>query len=64
MNNLTPRQRQITEFISLGKNNPEIGQKLGISPRTVGKHLENIFQAVHVQSRTELAAKWHQTLPF
>ncbi len=60
MDNLTQRQRQVAELISAGKNNQEIGMELGISPRTVGKHLENVFETIHVQSRTELAAKWHQ----
>ena len=61
INSLTKRQQQVTELISTGKNNIEIALELGISPRTVGKHLENIFETIHVQTRTELAAKWHQT---
>lgn len=60
MNHLTRRQRQVAELISTGKSNREIAQQLGISPRTVGKHLENIFQILQVKSRTELASQWHQ----
>ncbi len=35
-----------------GKIDPEIGELLGISRRTVEKHLENIYQKLGVETRT------------
>jgi len=31
---ITPRQRQVIELIAQGLSNVEVGQELGISPRT------------------------------
>jgi DNA-binding CsgD family transcriptional regulator len=52
---LTRRQRQVVELVASGKTNVEIAADLHISPRTVGKHLEQIFTAVDVTNRTALA---------
>lgn len=52
---LTRRQREVVELVATGKTNMEIGASLGISPRTVGKHLEQIFAALRVNNRTALA---------
>lgn len=54
---LTPRQREVVEQVSLGKTNQEIADELHISPRTVGKHLEQIFAVVDVRTRTALASR-------
>ncbi len=40
-----------------GKTNKEIGVILELSPRTVQKHLEHIYQKIYVESRTAAAAK-------
>jgi DNA-binding CsgD family transcriptional regulator len=53
---LTPRQRQVVEWVAAGKTNLEISAGLKISPRTVGKHLENIFTALQINNRTALTA--------
>jgi DNA-binding CsgD family transcriptional regulator len=42
--------------VSEGKTNVEIGTILHSSPRTVGKHLERIFEKLDVDTRTAAAA--------
>jgi DNA-binding CsgD family transcriptional regulator len=48
---LTRRQREIMEWTSEGKTSAETGKILGISPRTVEKHLEAIFERLGVENR-------------
>jgi DNA-binding CsgD family transcriptional regulator len=49
---LTPREREILRWLREGKRNGEIGVILGISGRTVGKHLEHVFEKLGVETRT------------
>jgi two-component system, NarL family, response regulator DegU len=51
------RERQVLAQVIKGKTNQEIGLLLGISDKTVEKHLESIFRKLDVSSRTE-AAVW------
>ena len=43
-------------WISRGKANREISEILGISPRTVNKHLEQVFAKMGVENRASAAA--------
>ena len=52
---LTSREAQVLMWIARGKTNREIGQILGISPRTVNKHLEQVFLKINVDNRTSAA---------
>jgi DNA-binding CsgD family transcriptional regulator len=54
---LTRRESEVLTWVSRGKTNPEISIILSISPRTVQKHLEHIFQKLGVETRTAAAAK-------
>ena len=58
----TPRESEVLLWIARGKTNREIGQILGTSPRTINKHLEQIFKKLNVENRTTAAAKALQTL--
>lgn len=49
---LTRREREILHWLGAAKSNVEIGAILGISPRTVQKHLERIFRKLGVENRT------------
>lgn len=40
MPTLTPRERAVLELVAVGLTAKEIGQHLGISPRTAGHHLD------------------------
>lgn len=48
---LTEREGEVLHWLAEGKSNPEIGIIIGTSPRTVGKHVEHIFEKLDVQSR-------------
>ncbi|MCW1912162.1 helix-turn-helix transcriptional regulator [Luteolibacter sp. GHJ8] len=48
---LTKRQREIMDWIAEGKTSSEAAIILGISPRTVEKHLEAVFQRLGVENR-------------
>ena len=48
---LTRRQKEIMEWIAEGKTSAEVAIILNISPRTVEKHLEAVFQRLGVKNR-------------
>lgn len=52
---LTPRELDVLRLVVDGKTNGEIGAGLGISEKTVEKHLDSIFRKLHVVSRVEAA---------
>jgi DNA-binding NarL/FixJ family response regulator len=52
---LTPREIEVLKTVVAGKTNQEIGLTLGISEKTVEKHLEGIFTKLGVASRVEAA---------
>jgi DNA-binding response OmpR family regulator/DNA-binding CsgD family transcriptional regulator len=54
---LTSRESEVLLWISRGKANREIGEILDISPRTVNKHLEQIFVKLGVENRASAAAR-------
>jgi DNA-binding CsgD family transcriptional regulator len=54
---LTPREFEIMSLVGAGKTNQEIARTLWLSPRTVGKHLENVFEKLGVTNRTAAAAR-------
>lgn len=51
---LSQRERQVLEDVAEGLNNPEIGEHLGISPKTVARHRERIMHKLRLHSSTEL----------
>ena len=50
---LTAREVEICRLVAARKSNREIGDALGISPRTVSTHLSNVFGKLGVASRGE-----------
>lgn len=52
---ITQRESQVLFWISNGKSNRDIAEILGMSPRTVNKHLEQIFPKLGVENRTAAA---------
>jgi DNA-binding NarL/FixJ family response regulator len=52
---LTDREMQVLHGVVDGKTNQEIGLDLGISQKTVEKHLESVFSKMKVTSRVEAA---------
>lgn len=54
---LTARESEVLLWITYGKSNKEIAEILDMSPRTVNKHLEQIFIKLSVENRTSAATK-------
>lgn len=52
---LTERQRQVACLVGEGLTNGAIGERLGIAPGTVKKHLEHVYAAAGVPNRAALA---------
>lgn len=53
---LTSREAEVLSWLSKGKTNRDIAQILGLSPRTIDKHLEQIYAKLGVENRTAAAA--------
>jgi DNA-binding NarL/FixJ family response regulator len=53
---LTSREAEVLLWISRGKPNREVSEILQISPRTVNKHLEQIFEKMGVENRASATA--------
>jgi DNA-binding NarL/FixJ family response regulator len=53
---LTTREGEVLAWLAKGKTNRDIAQILGLSPRTVDKHLEQIYAKLGVENRTAAAA--------
>jgi DNA-binding NarL/FixJ family response regulator len=53
---LTGREMEVLRWVACGKTNRDIGDILGLSPRTVNKHLEHVYVKLGVETRTAAAA--------
>ena len=51
---LSKRELQVLELVADGKTNLDIGELLGISPKTVARHRERIMNKLDIHSTTEL----------
>ncbi|HEX8055292.1 MAG TPA: DNA-binding response regulator [Novosphingobium sp.] len=54
--NITQREAEVLLWVSYGKSNSDISDVLTISPRTVQKHLEHIYDKMGVETRSSAAA--------
>ena len=54
---LSEREREIMQWVALGKTNPEIGCILSISEFTVKNHMKSIFGKLDVTNRAQAVAK-------
>ena len=59
---LTQRESEVLLWIARGKANRDIGEILGLSPRTVNKHLEQVYAKLGVENRASAAIKAVQQL--
>jgi DNA-binding NarL/FixJ family response regulator len=57
---LTTRETEILDHISRGLSTKEIASLLGLSDRTIGSHLRNIYDKLQVRSRTAAIARFLQ----
>jgi ATP/maltotriose-dependent transcriptional regulator MalT len=51
---ITERQRQVIELIAAGCSNEEVGERLGISPRTAKAHCDVLRQKLGVARRRQI----------
>ncbi|MFG2983808.1 AAA family ATPase [Streptomyces sp. NPDC048258] len=56
---LTAQQQQIARLAAVGLSNREIGDRLFLSPRTVGSHLYNVYPKLGISSRHQLRDLLH-----
>jgi DNA-binding response OmpR family regulator len=59
---LTHRESEVLLWIAKGKANRDIGEILGLSSRTVNKHLEQIYSKLGVENRASAAVRAAQVL--
>jgi DNA-binding NarL/FixJ family response regulator len=52
---LTPRERDCATLIPLGLTNSEIGDLLGLSPRTVQSYVQDIMWKTGLHTRVQIA---------
>ena len=55
---LTERQRQVVGLIAAGCSNDEVGERLGISPRTAKAHCDVLRQKLGVARRRQIPAAY------
>jgi two-component system, NarL family, response regulator LiaR len=55
---ITPREQEILGLLSKGLSYQELADKLFISSKTVRKHIFNIYEKLHVNSRMEAVNKY------
>lgn len=67
---LTTREAEVIRYVALGRSNRDAATALGISERTIGKHLERAFKKLGVANRSaasalvwELADEWPRLRP-
>jgi DNA-binding NarL/FixJ family response regulator len=60
---LTPREREILQYLANGSDNAGISASLNISRKTVAFHITNILKKLQVVSRQEAATWFHKNIP-
>lgn len=59
---ITKRESEVLLWVAHGKTNKEIGEILSLSPRTINKHLEQLYQKIHVENRASATSVAIQAL--
>lgn len=54
---LTGREREVLRFVATGQSNKEMAKLLGIAPRTVERHIENLRNKIRARNRAHMIAK-------
>lgn len=54
---LSPRQLRCLQLAASGLSSPEIGARLGISPRTVNQHISEACERLGVRTRIQAVAR-------
>ena len=54
---LTDREREVLQCIAQGLSSKQCAQQLGIAPRTVERHVENLRNKLNARNKPHLVAK-------
>lgn len=54
---LSDREREVLQCIARGLSSKQCAQELGIAPRTVERHVENLRNKLHARNKPHLVAK-------
>ena len=57
---LSEREQAVLNWLKHGLSNKEISLALGISPRTVQKHLQSVYRHLGVQTRAEAIVRMYR----
>jgi len=57
---LTSREREVVDRLAAGHSDREIARILGVSPRTIHKHLESVYRKLAISGRTGVIAAYHR----
>lgn len=52
---ITPREKEVSEYIKEGLNNTEIGKILGVSKHTIKAHTIHLLKKMNAKNRIHLA---------
>jgi DNA-binding CsgD family transcriptional regulator len=63
LQDLTSRERDVARWVGEGATDRQIAASLGISHRTVQKHLEQVYRKLELTNRTSLAAVTRMPVP-
>jgi DNA-binding NarL/FixJ family response regulator len=55
---LSEREKEILVMLSKGYSNKEIAEELKLSIATIHSYLKNVYEKMHVHSRTQAVAKY------
>jgi len=55
---LSPREKEVLEWLAKGLVYKEIAQHLGVGSETIKMHLKNIYKKLHVQNKIEALNKF------
>jgi DNA-binding NarL/FixJ family response regulator len=58
MNDLSPREQEILDYLAKGYSYKEAAEQIGISYSTVHTYIERIYHKLHVRSRAQAVAKY------
>ena len=57
LQDMSPRERQVTDLLCAGLSNAEIAERLGLSPRSVQGHRNKVYQKLRVHNAADFAER-------